>query len=232
MRVAGSTKPMERQKEQLYERLNTPSEGLVREHCEVFDRDKWTSLTEKSAAQLFSLYPLNICLSDVLIKVAVLNALYSTRILAIESVARHIFNTPNLDARLAGGDVGVVNEIALVELESGPRNNISFASKYCSWHKPDIYPIYDLNVDEYLWVCQKRDQFSSFKRYELRDYPRFFKVMGEFRSFYKLGSFSFKEIDKFLWTEGGELLRNEWTKKSAEVPGAEAPSFPGGDSRA
>jgi hypothetical protein len=37
----------------------------------------------------------------------------------------------------------------------------------------------------------------------LRDYPTFARVIGEFRSFFGLSDFTRKQIDKFLWIEGG-----------------------------
>jgi hypothetical protein len=36
-------------------------------------------------------------------------------------------------------------------------------------------------------------------------YPDFRKAMDAFRKHYGLGSFTYKEIDKFLWLYGGNL---------------------------
>ena len=58
------------------------------------------------------------------------------------------------------------------------RNHYSFASKYCSHHFPEDYPIFDSYVEKMLRFYAKADQFASFKPAELRklrkiraDYP-------------------------------------------------------------
>jgi hypothetical protein len=47
---------------------------------------------------------------------------------------------------------------------------------------------------------------DQFKRDLLWDYPEFRKIVAEFRDRYGLGEFTFKQIDKFLYYEGGKLL--------------------------
>jgi hypothetical protein len=66
------------------------------------------------------------------------------------------------------------------------------------------YPIYDSRVDKYLWSLQKPERFteSRFAHDGLWDYPKFLEIMSSFHDHYGLGSFTFKEIDKFLWLEG------------------------------
>jgi len=53
--------------------------------------------------------------SEVLVKVAALNALYHAAILALETVAKHIVSL-NIDAPLAAGDLSVVGKIARVKV--------------------------------------------------------------------------------------------------------------------
>jgi hypothetical protein len=99
-----------------------------------------------------------------------------------------------------------VDRIAKVTIRSSGkvRYNYSFATKYCSWHNPEAYPIWDSRVDRYLWTLQKQEHFArSFStNADLWGYPKFRTVMEEFRDCYGLGSFSFKDTDKFLWSEG------------------------------
>jgi hypothetical protein len=42
-------------------------------------------------------------------------------------------------------------------------NFYSFATKYCSHHKPEMYPIYDSYVDKMLGYFKKRTIFISLK---------------------------------------------------------------------
>lgn len=109
---------------------------------------KWDTLEnyvsqERSLKKLFSeTYPDNTELDDVLIKVCALNDFYSTNIFSPFSVAKHIIAL-QIDKNLDANDLEIVNQIGLVEVKKGIfKNFYSFATKYCSHHKPTIYPIY------------------------------------------------------------------------------------------
>src|SRR3990172_2016078 len=93
-------------------------------------------------SELFGKYPSNQKLRDILIKATALNSLYNTNIYATVKLAKHILNK-NIDAKLRDGSPELVDEIAHVEINGKLRNNYSFASKYCHWHQPEMYPIYD-----------------------------------------------------------------------------------------
>jgi len=181
--------------------LQTPTAERIKAACEKFDRDN--ELTEQSLAELFRQYPGNDDPRHVLLKVVAINSLYHTSIFAVETVARHIqANSKEIDSALAAGSPEAVNLIAKVTIQGRKYNFFSFATKYCSWHNPEAYPIYDARVDHYLCVLQQQTPFSGFHHADLWDYPKFRKVMIAFRDTYKLGEFAFKEIDKFLWLEG------------------------------
>jgi hypothetical protein len=139
----------------------------------------------------------------VIAKVAVLNALYATRIMNIYPVVNRILEL-DVDARLAAGDEKVVNEIAWVKLGKKKRMLLSFASKYCHWHEPERFQIFDSRVEAMLLKYRRRFGFAKFRNWELRDYPSFSRVINDFRAFFGLKDFSRKEIDKFLWVEGGQ----------------------------
>ena len=82
----------------------------------------------------------------------------------------------------------------------------SFASKYCSHHRPDIYPIYDSYVHKLLKYFRDRDGFTKFKEADLKTYQSYTDVILAFRKFYGLDSFTVKEIDKYLWQLGKEAF--------------------------
>jgi hypothetical protein len=156
---------------------------------------------------LFSHYPRNNDLPRVLLKVVALNRLYSTQIFAVMDVASHIHqHAQDIDSALTSGSPEIVDKIARVTISASGkvRNNYSFATKYCHWHSRASYPIWDSRVDRCLWTLQKRDRFAAFfnANADLWEYPKFRDAIAALRDFYGLGSFTFKEIDKFLWSEG------------------------------
>ena len=218
--------------------LIVPNANLVDAACEQFDREN--GVVENALGDLFALYPANDNSSHVLLKVVALNSLYSTRILAVLKLAAHICEQgAKLDTALAAGLPEAVDSVACVNIGGREFTFYSFATKYCNWHKPDLYPIYDSRVDKYLWFLKRRDVFlsDSFNAHEdLWSYPTFCKVMTAFRNEFGLGSFTFKQIDKYLWSQGQSIWlaaadgasRDEPDEKSetTPVPAAESPKPP------
>lgn len=202
--------------------LIAPTVELVRAACEQFNREN--GVTEKALADLFGAYPSNEDASHVLLKVAALNSLYATRILAVLKLAEHIAGLgTKLDAALAAGSPDAVEQIARIGIGEKDFTFYSFASKYCNWHKPELYPIYDSRVDKYLWLLKKQGELDSDKfvhRQDLWNYSNFRDIMIVLRNRFGLGSFSFKQIDAFLWSQGEAI----WTAaEEEEMAGASEP---------
>jgi hypothetical protein len=165
--------------------------------------DKYV-LQERCISRLFrNLCPENTSLVDVLLKVSALNDFYSTNIYDTHRVAGHIHRL-NIDRKLLSGDLGLVDSIANVNFNGNRRRIYSFASKYCSHHSPEVFPIYDSFVDQVLWHFQKKDSFGKFRRYELKSFEKFVEAIDCFRKHYSLERFTRKEIDAFLWLAGKE----------------------------
>lgn len=148
--------------------------------------------------------PQNNDVGEVGVKVAALNGLYSTNIFGVVQVARHIVSL-NIDATLAEHAVNfdLVERIANVEISGRRRRNYSFATKYCNFHRPDGYPIYDSLVAGVLnTLLQQGETFDTFAPDEQHwgaDYAIWHRSVSRFRTHYGLESFSARDIDKYLW---------------------------------
>lgn len=194
--------------------LITPTAERVREACGKFDRENED--VEAALTELFRQYPRNVDLSHVLLKVSAVNTFYSTRIYLYSSkvpdlldLATHIHeNAESIDAGLAAGTCHTVDLVGEIEVApKGKRNYFSFASKYCSWHNQNEYPIWDSNVARYLGRLRKETGFApEFNIHGHWKYPAFRAAMDDFKKTYELGEFSFKQIDKFLWCHGEKPL--------------------------
>lgn len=152
---------------------------------------------------LFSTMPHNTDVGEVAVKVAALNGLYATNIFGIVQVATHIVEL-DVDTRLAGDnmDANLVEEIACVTIRDKVRRNYSFATKYCAFHRPDLYPIYDSLVHDVLNTLLKQGEtFDSFVPGEhwRTNYAIWHRSVTKFRVHYGLDSFSVREVDKYLW---------------------------------
>src|SRR6266850_3447602 len=182
--------------------LETPTRELIEKYRKEFEHKN--SAEEEAIIEIFKIFPHNKDYKGVLLKSIVLNALYGTRIMRLDNIARHICEL-DIDDRLKVGDSQIVDQIAKVTIKGKERRNYSFASKYCSFHQPMLYPIYDSIVDRILREYQRRDQFLSQPLGDLKDYRRFKEVLEKFVNFYEgLGKPSWRELDYFLHDYGRE----------------------------
>ncbi len=188
--------------------IPTPSKEEVYKYIK-----KWETLEnyvnqENSLKKLFvDLIPENKLLEDILIKVSTLNDFYSTNIFSVFPVAKHILEL-DIDERLKVGDLSLVNDIA--DVKELDRTFYSFATKYCSHHNPEVFPIYDNYVLRVLVHFKKIDHFSKFTRNDLKNYIRFNEVLDEFAKFYELENYSKKELDRYLWLVGKEYFKRNY----------------------
>lgn len=182
--------------------LPVPSAEQVEIYLAQWDSLEDYHLQEDALNRLFfELSPENKDISDILLKVSVLNDFYSTNIFKVFPVAKHILSL-QIDERLKHGDVTLVDDIKGVVISGKTMNFYSFATKYCSHHKPLDYPIYDSYVDEVLRYYRKQDGFADFRNDDLKNYTRFKSILEKFRSFYKLDKYNLKELDKYIWQLG------------------------------
>jgi hypothetical protein len=128
-------------------------------------------------------------------------------------MAKHIIDL-QIDERLRRGDLTLVNELARITLKKKRKNFYSFASKYCSHHVPNAFPIYDYFVEKMLMHHAKVDRFMEFKKAELKTYDRFVQIIKAFQQHFGLEDYSLREIDVFLWLVGKKQFPR-WPKKTS-----------------
>ncbi|MBE2184579.1 MAG: DUF4268 domain-containing protein [Anaerolineae bacterium] len=181
-------------------RPREPNPELVQHYIRKFE--DVSGKADRELGELFRQLPDNVQYNHILRKVRKLNSYYGTRVWNLEGMAERIL-TLNIDSKLTKGLPEVVNEIALSPTKDGViRENYSFASKYCSWHQPDDYPIFDSFVGIILEAYQHWDGFTDLGIENLRNYPIFKEIIFDFQKRYKLQEFSIKDLDKFLWLYG------------------------------
>ena len=206
-----------------------PNPSSVKDACKRFDKEN--AVVERTLEELFRQYPTNDDEAHVLLKVVALNRLYSAGILAVMDVARHICqHAQEVDGELKADPPSpeAVDKIVGLTILGTGRRFWSFATKYCSWHRPESYPIWDSRVALYLRSLKGSDftrpdnwiQYPQFADSGVNGgarwrpdnwthYREFKDLMNRFRDFYNLRSFTFKDIDKFLFLSGEQLMKGD-----------------------
>jgi len=152
----------------------------------------------------FKTYNKNDNVRDVAYKVVLLDKLYNCNLkMDVQKVAEVLVHA-NIDDRLEKEDpVDIVEDISKLYVQGGKRLGLVFTSKYCHFHQPHKFPIYD-----------------SFAKYALS------KLLGEklvgYREF-KSGidrlisesglSITYKQMDEYLWLYGQWLCFKEGKEK-------------------
>lgn len=190
--------------------IQKPSKYEVEKYLKKWDTTENIVLPEKGLNKLFlSTYKNNTDIDEILIKASSLNDFYSTNIFSVVTVAKHIYNL-NIDKRLKEADETLVNDIANVVINGKAKRFYSFATKYCSHHFPNEFPIYDSYVEKVLMYFNKIDNFFNFKREDLKDYKKFKNVLMQFKKFYNIEQYSLKDIDKYIWLVGKEFFTKKY----------------------
>ncbi|MEE4196566.1 MAG: hypothetical protein V2I54_02890 [Bacteroidales bacterium] len=198
-------------------KIETPSPKIVKEYLKRWNTLENYVAQESSLRKLFTkTYPLNNDLDEVLIKVCSLNDFYSTNIFSPFSVAKHIISL-NIDDRLEKNDMSLVDDIARVNV-NGIREIYfySFATKYCSHHKPLYYPIYDNYVEKLLMYFKKQNKSFKYTKKDLKTYPKYKEILLTFQSYYNLQEFNLKELDKYLWQCGKKHFSKKKNKNAED----------------
>jgi hypothetical protein len=179
--------------------LVEPTDERVTLACQEFDHEN--GVAERALDELFGAYPANTVEWQVLLKVVTLNRLYWTNILDVHGMAKRICESrAQIDAALNAASPEIVDLIATFGQK---RIEYSFASKYCSSHRPDAYPIWDSRVRSYLLRLRRREKlkFLGTNPYLWNEYGEFVEMINGLRAHYQLAC-SLKDLDKFLYTHG------------------------------
>lgn len=184
----------------------------VKKALEIYNKDRKYEHyreEEKLIAELFKIHKENTDEKFVLSKVCVLDSLYSTNLRMgegrIYEMTKHILKL-NIDKDLQNKSLELISKIADFTNQKGERKVLySFAIKYCFFHNPSFYIIYDSFVEKKLKSLNDEGKFYKFTKKDIKDYAKFMAIFKSFKSFYGLEAFSNRELDHFLWISGKEL---------------------------
>ncbi len=185
-----------------------PDERLIKEEIDKWENELLYSVPEEVLCKMFKDYP-NDRIENVLRKCYFLNSVYGTRVSTddLKAISRYIYeNHRILKTKFDDGDPSAVG---ILTCEVGEKNNYSFATKFCSFSKPDTYPIYDSLVFSVLKNYKKHQSDKKLSRLfrnvnytkadDLKEYEVFKNVIDLLK---EKSNSSYKDLDHFLWFYG------------------------------
>ena len=191
--------------------LPEPTVKLVDEFLNEFRVDSRSNFADNAIRELIKKFPDNKTIESVILKISVINDLYSTNIFSTYEIANHILQQ-DFDKAIENKDYSIVNRVATGHKIKSSRtykeyNFYSFATKYCNWHDQSSFPLFDRYIDLVLINYNHKNQYT--KETNFRVYENLINVLMIFRTTHKLDKYSFKELDKFLWYLGKKSFKKD-----------------------
>jgi hypothetical protein len=117
-------------------------DAALKKYIAIFESQEMYFVNDIRNLELFEKNPSNKTEEDIRIKVSAINDDMEIRQLPdINDMIDHILKL-NIDDRLKRGDLSLVEDIASITANGKSFHFLHFASVYCNFHRPDVYPIY------------------------------------------------------------------------------------------
>ncbi|HEY3403550.1 MAG TPA: hypothetical protein VGK59_09200 [Ohtaekwangia sp.] len=181
-------------------------ESTLKKYLDIFAGQEMYFVNDLRNLELFSKTAGNSKTEDVRTKVSALND-GDVRSLSLEAdMISHIVKL-NIDDRLKRNDMTVVEDIARISAQGKDHHLLHFASVYCNFHNPDIFPIYsEQNHDFYRkYIAEYKLPLDPDK---LITYEVFSKALNDLVQRIGLaGKMNYLQLRKFAWLYAESVVK-------------------------
>lgn len=173
-------------------------DSILKKFIDLFKDQEMYFLNDKRNVDLFAANPSNKDAETIRMKVSSVNDEEFRLHISPDEMVNHILKL-KIDDRLNKGDLSVVEDIANIHTEGKKYNLIHFASAYCNFHQPFLFPIYS------------EQHFDFYKQYiknynlpldpnKLNTYPVFCAALNDLVERLGVkGKMNYLQIRKFGW---------------------------------
>ncbi len=181
-------------------------QDILKKYLDIFAGQEMYFVNDTRNLALFQKNPQNTNADDIRTKISAISDDPGLQQLGnTDELVSHILNL-KIDDRLMRGDLTVVEDIAHATIQGKPTYLLHFASVYCNYHRPEVFPIYS---DQYL---------DFYKRYivenklplepeRLNTYEVFTKALNDLVERLGLkGKMNYLQLRKFAWLYAEKVL--------------------------
>jgi len=196
---------------------------FLRKCAAAFPKEPWNVAADRAVRHAFSIFPTSRSRHGVLLKIAALRAIWGAGVFDTYAMADHILHLQRLDKWLRRGDDRAVARIRQGHgiRPSGRRRELdlySFATKYCHWHRPDLYPMYDYYVDRALKRLNRWRPFTD-SIGDLREFGRLRQALDACNRKSGLHWRGNKRLDQAFWVAGRKLSGDDPSAPDLQAAG-------------
>jgi hypothetical protein len=189
----------------------TKFEESLKKYLAVFADQEMYFVSDLRNLELFEQTPSNTTADDIRMKISAINDDEIRKLTLMEHMVSHILNL-KIDDRLKQGDLTLVEDLAKVPSQGKSYHMLHFASVYCNFHKPDIYPIY--SEQHFAFYRQYIKTFSlTLDSQKLDTYQVFSSALNDLLAHAGLkGKMNYLHIRKFGWLYADKVLEEAGIK--------------------
>ncbi|HEU5289202.1 MAG TPA: hypothetical protein VFU05_01085 [Cyclobacteriaceae bacterium] len=180
-------------------------ETTLKKYLDIFKDQEMYFVNDSRNLELFSKTPLNATQDDVRTKVSALNDSDVRALSLEEDMINHIVKL-NIDDRIRRNDLKVVQEIAQISVQQKSHQLLHFASVYCNYHKPDVFPIYSEQYHDFYkkYIAEYKLPLDPGK---LNTYAVFSQALNDLTQRLGLtGKLNYLQLRKFAWLYAETIL--------------------------
>ena len=183
----------------------TKFEESLKKYLAIFIDQEMYFVSDLRNLELFEKTPLNTNADDIRTKISAINDDEIRKQTLMEDMTTHIL-TLRIDDRLMRGDMTLVEDIANITTRGKSHRMLHFASVYCNYHKPDIYPIY--SEQHFAFYRQYIKTFAlQLDPEKLNTYQVFSDALNDLLTRANLkGKINYLHIRKFGWLYADKVL--------------------------
>jgi len=134
---------------------------------------------------------------------------------ALEAMTEHIVKL-NIDKRLTANDLNIVEDIANITVKGKQMRLLNFASVYCNYHKPDVYPIYGKGEHREIARRYIKEQNLNVNPDQLDRYLVMKQVLDDIiKRFLGDKEINYLEARKFGWLYLDKVIRETQAQEAA-----------------
>jgi hypothetical protein len=178
----------------------------LKKYVDIFKDQEMYFVNDLKNTKLFQEIPLNTNADDIRTKLSAINDTDVSNNALLDVVLNHIIKL-KIDARIKGGDLSVVEDIANFIVNGKQHHLLHFASVYCNFHRPDTFPIYSEQHIEFYkrYIKENRLRLDPEK---INTYEVFSKALNDLVQRIGLtGKMNYLQIRKFGWLYAESVLK-------------------------
>jgi len=185
-------------------------ETALKKYLSIFQDQERYFVNDVRNLELFAGIPQNLTEEDIRTKVSAINDSDLRHLYIQDAMIEHIHKL-NIDECLHRNDLSLVEDIATITVNGKAHQVLHFASVYCNYHKPEVYPIYSEQFHAFYkqYILEKNLPLDSEK---LTTYSVFSEALNHLNRHLGVNEkMNYLQQRKFAWLYAESILKESTT---------------------